>query len=300
MSHWTTTTLSAHGNRTGTKIICQQTRQMSEQSVREGTIAMSAVAEHMHKHQHLIKWGETIILDQARGHWELLLKEAVHIWRVPSQEHFNHDEGMELMVCSYQRSSLNPCKTCFLCYHYQHLANIWQHGNIILTWNLNANLCLCSNHCFSICIIHWFAFFNQTLLSGPLSVSVQDNSRPLWYIACAPMIMHTIESPCLKSKEQMQNLACGTWPQLDHLFDCHCVNIFCIFLASCSQCTLCTTGLIDQFLRNEMDFAKTKLWISSCKGQSRNIRIRPCKNVHGNCLHMATSIEFLHGMCRQR
>ena len=45
-----------------------------QKACRVGTEAMSAVAEHicMHKHQHPIKWEETIILDQARGHRELL------------------------------------------------------------------------------------------------------------------------------------------------------------------------------------------------------------------------------------
>ena len=50
-----------------------------QKACREGTSAVLAVAEHMHKHQHPIKGVETAIVDQTTGHQELLLKEAIHI-----------------------------------------------------------------------------------------------------------------------------------------------------------------------------------------------------------------------------
>ena len=47
-----------------------------EQVFSEGTTALSTVAEHMHRHQNPIT-------DQARGHQELLLKEAIYIHSAP-------------------------------------------------------------------------------------------------------------------------------------------------------------------------------------------------------------------------
>ena len=69
----------------------------------KGSTALSAVAEHAYQHQHPIQWEETSIVDQARGHRELLLKEAIHIHSTPPppppQERFNRDIGTDLPSC---------------------------------------------------------------------------------------------------------------------------------------------------------------------------------------------------------
>ena len=65
----------------------------------EGSIALSAVAEHAYQHQHPIQWEETSIVDHTRGHRELLLKEAIHIRSTHPQEHSNRDIGTDLPSC---------------------------------------------------------------------------------------------------------------------------------------------------------------------------------------------------------
>ena len=44
-----------------------------------GQLEKSAIAEHAWKHDHPIEWNDTQVLDQASGHKELLVKEALHI-----------------------------------------------------------------------------------------------------------------------------------------------------------------------------------------------------------------------------
>jgi len=46
------------------------------------------VAEHAWENHSPINI-ETLVLDRARGYWELLLKEALHIQMTPAEEHFN-------------------------------------------------------------------------------------------------------------------------------------------------------------------------------------------------------------------
>ena len=70
--------------------------QEHQKACQEGSTALSAVAEHVYQHQHPIQWEETSIVDQARGHRELLVKEAIHIRSMPSQERFNRDIGTDL------------------------------------------------------------------------------------------------------------------------------------------------------------------------------------------------------------
>ena len=45
------------------------------------TLEKSALAEHAWENHHLIKWEEATVIDQARTHKELLLKEAIHVRR---------------------------------------------------------------------------------------------------------------------------------------------------------------------------------------------------------------------------
>ena len=59
----------------------------------------SAVAEHAWDNQHSINWEETSIIDQARRHKELLLKEVLHIHMTPADQRINRDEGLELPGC---------------------------------------------------------------------------------------------------------------------------------------------------------------------------------------------------------
>ena len=50
-----------------------------------------AVAKHAWEQDHPIEWSNTNILDHARGHSELLLKEALHIQTATKGSHFNRD-----------------------------------------------------------------------------------------------------------------------------------------------------------------------------------------------------------------
>ena len=59
----------------------------------------SAVAEHAWDNKHSINWEETSIIDQARRHKELLLKEALHIHMTPAHQRINRDEGLEFPGC---------------------------------------------------------------------------------------------------------------------------------------------------------------------------------------------------------
>ena len=65
---------------TGETIRRLETRFKEHQEVlRRGMTEKSAVAEHAWDNQHSINWKEASIIDQARMHKELLLKEALHI-----------------------------------------------------------------------------------------------------------------------------------------------------------------------------------------------------------------------------
>ena len=56
----------------------------------------SAVVEHAWEQDHPIEWNSTKILDRAKGHRELLLKEALHIQTAMEGSHFNRDVGVWL------------------------------------------------------------------------------------------------------------------------------------------------------------------------------------------------------------
>ena len=69
----------------GKVYICKTARRLHtrfqehQKACQEGSTALSAVAEHAYQHQHPIQWEETSIVDQARGHRELLLS----LWPPP-------------------------------------------------------------------------------------------------------------------------------------------------------------------------------------------------------------------------
>ena len=48
---------------------------------------------------HPIKWEDTSVVEQVRRSKELMLKEALHIQLMPSEERFNRDVGIELPDC---------------------------------------------------------------------------------------------------------------------------------------------------------------------------------------------------------
>ena len=58
----------------------------------------SVVAEHALENHHWIDLEETTVLDHGRGQ-ELLVKEALHSWMTPSEEHLNRDRGLEVPGC---------------------------------------------------------------------------------------------------------------------------------------------------------------------------------------------------------
>ena len=64
-----------------------------------GQIEKSAVAEHAWKFNHPIKWSDASVLDCAKRHGELLLKEALHIQSAAKGSTFNRDGGVELHEC---------------------------------------------------------------------------------------------------------------------------------------------------------------------------------------------------------
>ena len=63
----------------------------------KGALEKSALAEHAWENHHPIKWEEATVIDQARTHKELLLKEAILI-RL-QHPHLNRDGGLELPGC---------------------------------------------------------------------------------------------------------------------------------------------------------------------------------------------------------
>ena len=54
-----------------------------------GMTEKSAVAEHAWNNRHSINWEEMSIIDQARRHKELLLKEALHMHMTPADQRIN-------------------------------------------------------------------------------------------------------------------------------------------------------------------------------------------------------------------
>ena len=58
----------------------------------------SAIVEHVWENHHPIHWEETTVLDHGRGQ-ELLVKEALHIKMIPTEERFNQDGGLEVPGC---------------------------------------------------------------------------------------------------------------------------------------------------------------------------------------------------------
>ena len=65
----------------------------------------SAVAKYVWENHHPIDWEETTVLDHGRGQ-ELLVKEALHIQRTPSEEHFNRDATS---ICTVYLVSIYCC-----------------------------------------------------------------------------------------------------------------------------------------------------------------------------------------------
>ena len=65
----------------------------------KGQTEKSAIAEHAWEHGHAIKWDDTLVLDHAKRHQELLLKEALHIRTTAKNRNFNRDQGIELHEC---------------------------------------------------------------------------------------------------------------------------------------------------------------------------------------------------------
>ena len=59
----------------------------------------TVVAEHAWENHHPIHWEETTVLDHSRGQ-ELLVKEALHIQMIPTEERLNQDGGLEVPGCS--------------------------------------------------------------------------------------------------------------------------------------------------------------------------------------------------------
>ena len=66
-----------------------------QDACRKGISEMSTVAEHVLKEHHPIRWEETSIVDPRSFH---VLKEALHIQMIPSEERFNSDGGLELNI----------------------------------------------------------------------------------------------------------------------------------------------------------------------------------------------------------
>ena len=82
------------------KCVRQQWRMKEHRDACErGTLEMSAVAEHTWERHQPIKWEDTTILSQTRGHKELKLQEAFHIQRIPAGDCLNHALGLELPNC---------------------------------------------------------------------------------------------------------------------------------------------------------------------------------------------------------
>ena len=65
----------------------------------KGQLEKSAVTEHAWKMDHPISWSETSVLDRAKRHDELLLKEVMHIQTAAKGSNFNRDRGTELHEC---------------------------------------------------------------------------------------------------------------------------------------------------------------------------------------------------------
>ena len=75
-----------------------ETRMKEHQDAyQKGSLEKSALAEPAWENPHLIKWEEATVIDQARTHKELLLKEAIHIRLQHS--YLNRDGGLELPGC---------------------------------------------------------------------------------------------------------------------------------------------------------------------------------------------------------
>ena len=69
-------------------------RQLWEGSNREVSDSRACMGNH-----HPIKWEDTSVVEQVRRSKELMLKEALHIQLMPSEERFNRDVGIELPDC---------------------------------------------------------------------------------------------------------------------------------------------------------------------------------------------------------
>ena len=56
----------------------------------------SAIVEHAWRNGHSIRWDDVVVLDHAKRHRELLLKEALHICTTARGKNFNRNHGTEL------------------------------------------------------------------------------------------------------------------------------------------------------------------------------------------------------------
>ena len=70
-----------------------------QEALKRGMTEKSAVAEHAWDKEHSIIWKEASIIDRARRHKELLLKEALHIHMTPADQRLNREGGLELPGC---------------------------------------------------------------------------------------------------------------------------------------------------------------------------------------------------------
>ena len=70
-----------------------------QEALRRGMTEKSAAAEHAWDNEHSINWKEVSIIDQARRHKELLLKEALQIHMTPADQRLNREGGLELPGC---------------------------------------------------------------------------------------------------------------------------------------------------------------------------------------------------------
>ena len=77
-----------------------ETRLKQDQAAtRRGETDKSAIAEHAWEKQHCPQWDNITILDHARNHTNLLVKEALHIALAGQRSLLNRDQGTAITDC---------------------------------------------------------------------------------------------------------------------------------------------------------------------------------------------------------
>ena len=75
------------------------------EACRRGELEKSAIAEHVWRNQHVIKWNETSLLGKSSLRIHLMVKEALQITLSPATSRINRGQGIEIPISALNVAS---------------------------------------------------------------------------------------------------------------------------------------------------------------------------------------------------